>query len=43
MEIQNTSLEVLRECKYNKYDIGMVSDNDENSVLGKIMREHDSI
>lgn len=33
MEIQNTSLEVLRECKYNKYDIGMVSDNAYISII----------
>lgn len=33
MEINNTSLEVLRECKYNKCDIGLVSDNVYISII----------
>ena len=33
MVISNTELEVLRECKYNKYDIGLVSDQAYMSVV----------
>ena len=33
MVISNIELEVLRECKYNKYDIGLVSDQAYMSVV----------
>ena len=33
MIISNTELEVLRECRYNKYDIGMVSDRAYLSIV----------
>jgi MoaA/NifB/PqqE/SkfB family radical SAM enzyme len=33
MVISNTELEVLRECKYNKYDIGLVSDQAYMSIV----------
>ena len=33
MVISNTELEVLRECRYNKYDIGMVSDRAYLSIV----------
>jgi MoaA/NifB/PqqE/SkfB family radical SAM enzyme len=33
MKINNTDLEVLRECRYNKYDIGLVSDRAYLSIV----------
>ena len=33
MVISNTELEVLRECRYSKYDIGMVSDRAYLSIV----------